>query len=186
MAADEQKTETTQTEETKSGKVVFETQEDFDSVIQNRLAKERSKYSDYEQTKAELEKLRQTQKEREEAEMSELQKAQKALEDTQNQVLELEQFRTKWAAHEEELGNQVEKASADLSEEQKELVSAVPLDKRMALINQLKASAKQAPDGAYNGGSIPRSQNANELFEVRRKYGVRSVEYKKALAKYNS
>jgi len=39
--AEEQKPETTETEQTKSGQVVFNSQEDFDAVISRRLAKEK-------------------------------------------------------------------------------------------------------------------------------------------------
>lgn len=84
---------TTTTEETnEQGKETakeFEaitSQEDFDKAIQARIARERAKYSDYEEIKAKAEKLA----EFEESQKTEAQKAQDRLEAAEKRAVELE------------------------------------------------------------------------------------------------
>ena len=60
--SDETKTESHTEDFEKSGKVVFESQDQLDSLIQSRLAKEKRKYKDYDSVKSELEELRQKEK----------------------------------------------------------------------------------------------------------------------------
>ena len=189
--AEEQKPETPQTEETKSGKVVFESQEDFDAVIMRRLSKEREKFSDYEPTKAELEKLRQEKKEREEAELTESEKLKKQLQEKDDQIANLIIYKDKQEEWERRETEKIEQAMADLSDEDKDLVVSLPLDKRMAMINKLNPSNFEKPKSPtekpfkFTNEKVPTAQ---EYLKIREEYGPESIEARRAreLIKQNS
>ena len=181
--AEEQKTETPQTEEIKSGKVVFESQADFDAVISRRLSKEREKFSDYDSLKEELEKVRQAQKEREEKEMTESQKLQLRVDELKSQITDLEkhkEWRDNWERQETE---KIEKAMEDLSDEDKELVNSLPLDKRMIMVNKLskpETQPKTTPTNKafkFDDNHIPTTE---EYMKIRTEYGVTSPQAIKA------
>jgi len=173
--SEETKTETTQTEETKSGKVVFESQEDFDAVLTRRLAKEREKYKDYDSLKSDLDKLIQEKKERENEELSEVEKLKKQLEEKDNQIADLKihkDWRDGWERREAE---KIDKAMADLSDEDKELVNDLPLEKRMIMVNKLKSEDVKHPQtGKFvKGERVPTTE---EYMGIRAQYGPQSPE----------
>lgn len=66
-------------------------QEDFDKAIQARLARERAKFSDYDEVKAKADKLAEI----EDAQKSEAQKQQEALEKAQRELAELTVAKTR-------------------------------------------------------------------------------------------
>lgn len=185
--AEEQKTETTQTEETKPGKVVFNSQEDFDAVISRRLSKEREKYSDYDDIKSELEKVRQEKKEREEKEMTESEKLKKQLEEKDSQIADLsvyKDWRDEWERRETA---KIDEAMKEFSDEDKDLINELPLDKRMVMVDKLrsKSASKTPPDTGKNfidGKPVP---TAEELMKIRVEHGPSSLTYRQAAALYN-
>ena len=181
--AEEQKTATTQTEETKSGKVVFESQEDFDAVISRRLTKEREKFSDYNDVKSNLETLLQEKKEREEAELTEAEKLKKQLEAKDGEIANLIIFKDKheeWELREKE---KIEQAMTDLQDDDKDLINALPLDKRIAMINKLKPSDEHKPvpptekSFKFQNEKVP---TPDEYMKIRMEYGPSSIEARKA------
>ena len=66
------------------------TQEELDAILGERLARERKKFSDYDDVKAEVERLRKEEQKRAEAEMSEVEKAQAKLQQIQEEKSALE------------------------------------------------------------------------------------------------
>ena len=153
MSDDSKKPDTTPTDETLSGKVTFNTQADFDAVIQNRLAKEKAKYSDYDETKEQLATLKAKQDERDKAEMSELEKANAERDEIKLQNEELTSQNTKYKEQQEarDIAEQekIEKASADLTDPQKVIVNNLPLYNRMDAITEF---TNNAPGGMSGGG----------------------------------
>jgi len=181
--AEEQKTETTQTEETKSGKVVFESQEDFNAVITRRLAKEREKFADYEPTKAELEKLRQEKKEREEADLSESEKLKNQIKEKEDLIASLTIYKDKQEEWERRETEKIEQAMQDLSDEDKDLVGSLPLDKRMSMISKLNPSNLEKPNPPTSKSFKIRDDKVptpQEYMNIRMEYGPGSPEARKA------
>ena len=179
--AEEQNTETTQTEEIKSGKVVFNSQEDFDAVISRRIAKEREKFKDYEDLKSELDKVRQEKKEREEKELTESEKLKQQLEEKESKIAELtlhKDWHDNWERQETE---KIEKAMEGLAEEDIELVNSVPLEKRMKMIEKLKVpDSRPGPQTGkiyIDNKPVPTPE---EAMKIRTEYGPNSLEYRRA------
>lgn len=180
--AEEQTTETTQTEETKSGQVIFNSQEDFDAVITRRIAKEREKFSDYDDVKSELEKVRQAEKERVEKELTDSEKLKKELEEKESQIADLsvhKDWHEEWERRETE---KIEKAMDEFSDDDKDLVNALPLDRRMIMIEKLSSkdtsiASPQTGKSYFNGQPVP---TPKEAMEIRTKFGADSLEYRQA------
>lgn len=87
-------TEEQNNEQVKPAESKFEaitSQEDFDKAIQARLARERAKFSDYDELKAKADRLAQI----EESQKSEAQKQQEALEKAQRELAELTVAKTR-------------------------------------------------------------------------------------------
>lgn len=183
--ADEQKTDD-RTDDDKSGKVVFDSQEDFDAVIKRRLDKERDKYRDYDTVKSELEDLRQKQKEREDAELSELDKLKKQNEETTGKLTEYEQKLKDYEEAEEKrkaaLLEKVEDQMKDLDDGQKTLVDQMPLDGKLDLIAQLKSQKKEA--GSWGKGSSGDELSLEYIQELKEKFGAASPQFREAYGKY--
>lgn len=176
--ADEHKTET-QTEETKDGQVVFNSQADFDAVVKSRLAREAAKYADYDETKAQLEKLANEKKEREEMELSELEKANKTIEELNNAISELSPYKEKEILRIKSVEEKVAKivSESDLTDSDKELVNNISdPDGKLALINRLTENKQQPPSGGYNGGASGQKRTTQEMNELRVKDPVKFKE----------
>jgi len=140
--------------------VVFNSQADFDAVIQNRLAKEKAKYTDYDTTKDELEKLRQEKKERDELELSELDKAKKQAEESKLEIDRLKTFETKDIERTKKLEESFDKKldESDLSDEEKDLFTGLPVEKKIPLLEKVIASKTVTPPssaGKYPGVGEP-------------------------------
>lgn len=163
--SDETQTETTQTSETKEGAVVFQSQADFDAVIQRRLAKEKEKFADYDNLKGTVEKLQQEKEEREQAEMSELDKARAALEDAKGQVEQLGEYKTKVEQFETSLREQNLKAMEGWPEEDQELVLKLPLVDQPAAIKRL-SNESAAAESAGSRGRVTGSKTVKEIYEM--------------------
>ena len=135
--------ETVKTTETQTQEKMVP-QAEVDRIMSQRLAREKEKFSDYEDIKKKAETLEAEKKQREEAELTENEKLKKDLEEAQRKAdeiaLEKEQlskFKTDWEERETE---KVNKAMEDLSEDVKEEINSLPLEKRMFFINQLKGT----------------------------------------------
>ena len=182
MSDDSKKPDTTPTDETLSGKVTFNTQADFDAVIQNRLAKEKAKYSDYDETKEQLATLKAKQDERDKAEMSELEKANAERDEIKLQNEELTSQNTKYKEQQEarDIAEQekIEKASESLTDSQKVIINNLPLYNRMDAVNEF---TNNAPGGMSGGGKsikgnvltpaeimkLPQEQRMKEYAKIR-------------------
>lgn len=180
--SDETKTENSQ-EETKTAEVTF-TQEDVDKIVQDRLAREKSRYKDYDEIKRQLGTLLSEKKEREEAELSESQRLARDIEKLKAEKKELEAhklWRESWEAQETE---KINNAMEGFEDEDKELVNSLPLDKRISMINKLKSAKTQgSPLGDkavfMEKERVPTFEEAQEL---KKKYGTGSAQYKNALS----
>ena len=184
--SDETKTEvaTPAAEET-GGKVVFDSQEDFNAVIERRIAKERKKYEDYESVQAELQKLREAEEKRKQAELSQVEKIQKELEEKSKTLAELEKDREWRLAWEEKEAARIEVAMDGLTDQQKEIVTELPLERRMDAVNQFKPANNPANVNINKGGRSgdPAIPSSDELAEIKAKYGTTSLQYQSALKK---
>ena len=165
--ADELKTETTQTDENNSGQVVFNTQADFDAVIQNRLAKEKAKYTDYDETKAQLETLRAKEEERRTEAMSELEKAQAERDSFKTKFEEVsltaEGLQTKQDERDEAEKIKIETSLEGLDDIQKNLINQLPLYSRMGAIEQFKPTK---PNGTGGNGKGARTDGVLSIEEI--------------------
>lgn len=147
-------------------------QEEVNQIVAQRLQRESAKYSDYDQIKANYEKLQAADKERQEAEMDEVEKlkAQSAEKDALIKDLQAhKEWRENWTKSETEA---IEKEMEGLSDEQKTLVRDLTLDKRRALIGQFKASAAQPKGASFgkNGGGIDFDKPASSRKELDEKF----------------
>lgn len=144
--ADEQKT-VSPTLETTEGKVTFNSQADFDAVIQRRLSKVKEQYADYDETKAKLEQLIQAQTERDNKELTELQKLQKEAEEAKKQTDELKTYKDKLISYETA---QAEKfntlmVESEFTDAQMARVNKLPLTDREDMIKDLVAAKQLTP-----------------------------------------
>jgi DNA repair exonuclease SbcCD ATPase subunit len=182
--ADEPKPVAEPTEPKDSGKIVFDTQEDFDAVIQRRVAKVQSKYQDYDTIQAELVKLREAEQKRKEAELTELDKYKKQIEAKDARIAELEphlEWRKSW---EEKEAERAESAMDGLTDKQKDIVRKLPLEERMDAINEFKPVNTANVNTSKGGRSVdPTVPSHDELMEIKFKYGINSVQYREALKK---
>ncbi len=153
------------------------TQEEIDRIIGQRIGREKEKYADYDSIKQEAETLKVKIKEREEAELSELEKSKQRQEELEKEVEKHKvntDWRDKWTVDETA---KIEKEMEDLTEDQKELIVSLPLDKRTSAIGQFKASTPGSPDGSKGGPSFKTEITQQRLIEHRMKHGE-NEEYK--------
>ena len=120
------------------------TQDEVDRIVQQRLSREAGKYGDYDQIKANLEKLQAAEQKRKEAEMSDLEKAQAALTAKDEEIKSLGQYKERWEAWEKTEADAIEEAAKDLPESQRNIVNALPLNQRRAAINEFKSTETPA------------------------------------------
>jgi hypothetical protein len=148
------------------------TQEDLDRVVAQRLTREREKYADYDEVKKRAETLEAEEKKRKEAELSENGKLKILLDEKESQILELskhKKWRDEWNTAQ---GEKINEAIKDFSEEDKDLVLSLPLEKRMAMVQKL--SGAQNITGPNTGKMITSSDKVptdKEYMEMRTKFG---------------
>ena len=163
------------------------TQDDVDRIVKDRLARETSKFSDYEDLKKKADTLEAEKKKREEEELTENERLKKQLEEKDGIITELnshKEWRANWETKEAE---SIEKEMDGLTDEQKELVNSLPLEKRRIAVLQFKSSlGKKAPgdmkgDGKRKIDGVP---TLEELDELKRTYGANSVKFREAYKVY--
>jgi hypothetical protein len=152
MSEETKKAETTETEQKKSGEsqetqeekkpVIFESQEDYNKSLGRRLEQERAKFADYDTVKSELETLRQKEKEREEQELTEQEKLKNQIVEKENEIKKLQEHKLWRDEYEKNEKAKVDSAIEGFSDEDKELVQALPLDKQMTMVNKLNAKTE--------------------------------------------
>ena len=182
--ADEQKTEVT---ETSTQEKTF-TQAEVDRLISQRLEREKSKFTDYDEVKKKAETLEAKIKEREEAEMSELEKIKKQSDDYKKEIEQLsvhKEWRTNWEEQEKESINAL---MEDFEEDTKEIINALPLEKRRTAIAKFKASSSNPNPSTEKGikkksGDIP---TLEEVQALRKEKGVGHPDYRKAYQVYQN
>lgn len=159
-------------------------QAEIDRIIEQRLARERAKYVDYDKIKSKAEELEQKLREKEEAEMSELEKARKRAEELEAEKASLLTYKEKLEKINQRLEEKVNEALTEIDESDRELVLQLPLESRMDLINRLKAKAANA-SGIYPGkGAAPEgTMTVDQIMEIRDKYGAGSRQYLEAIRK---
>lgn len=126
-------------------------------------------------------------KERIEAEMTEIEKLKKQIGDYEesNTSITTERDSLKAAIDKinEQMAEKVEKEMEGLSDEQKKVIQALPLEMQLDGISQFKQiDPKPGEWGKSERTTIKENLTAAEAFEIRDKYGTNSPEYKKALA----
>lgn len=146
-------------------------QAEVDSLIKQRLGREQSKFSDYDDVKKQLETLQAKEKERLEAELTESEKLKKQIDELSLKFDELtleketlSKFKTDW---EEEETVKVEKAMEGLDEDVKAQINDLPLNKRMFFIEKLKG--EKPPSGEWSKTSRSEVITIEAIMEKKRK-----------------
>ena len=159
------------------------TQEELDRIVAARVAREKEKLTEYEKLKEEHAKLLEEKKQREEAEMTELERAKKEREELEAKMKQLEeeanQFKTKWQQHEEKLKEQIEKELEGLTENQQNIINALPLESRLDAIREFKQTKPKS--GEWGKGSPGEGvKSLDEINEMKARGDIRwREEYKK-------
>ena len=182
--ADEPKTDVL-TPEPKQVDKTF-TQSELDTIIKDRLARETSKFSDYEDVKKKAETLAAKIKEREDAELSEIDKVKKQHEETLVQ-LDIHKKDTEWRiSWETKEAEAIEKDMEDLTDNQKTIVNGLPLESRRLAVSEFKASSASPNPDSTKGVHIKQFgiPTLPEVTALRDKYGAASKEYRDAYRKY--
>lgn len=186
--ADEQAQSTEQQQEAK-----VLTQEQVDKIVSERLARERSKYADYDTVKSELEKLASEKKQREEAKKLEegkyqelLSEKEKLIAEREERIAALTEKATKydsWLISEEE---RIAASMDDLDDADKDIINSVPLEKRMAAIQRLKAASETrlTPPGGRGNTRTTGTPDFAEVEAIKVKFGANSPQWKKAYQAY--
>lgn len=86
-------------------------------------------------------------KERAELEMTDLEKANSTIATKDEEIADLNSYKDKWTLHEESLKAIIEEEIKDFSDDDKSLVTSLPLDKQMMMVGKLKTPSA-APEGA--------------------------------------
>ena len=133
------------------------TQEELDRIIAQRLAREKEKISELDSIKSEYEKLLKEKEEREKAEMTELERAKKELEELNEKYgqaeKEKQQYEERLKSWETKQLERIEKEMEGLSDSQKAIVNALPLEQRLDAINEFKTASPKA--GEWGKGGKP-------------------------------
>jgi len=141
--ADEPKTETTVTAE--AGKVVFDTQEQFNDVIEARLARERKKYADYEDLRKKADTLEAEIAKRKEAELTEVEKIKKERDELQLELETIKPYQEKWEGYEKQMDEKIEKEAEGIDETQRTILDSISdRQRKMDYLSQVKGP-KNAP-----------------------------------------
>ena len=162
-------------------------QSEVDRIVSQRLAREKERFSDYEELKKKAETLEAKIKEREEAELTELQKLQKERDDLKAQfettTEELGKYKSTVEEIEEQTRAKVAEASEGLTDAQKTIIESLPLNKQLDAISQFKSVKPSSGDWgkvAHTGdkATFEAAQAAAE------KYGQHSAQFRKAYKAY--
>jgi hypothetical protein len=179
--ADEPKT----TETPEGGKVVFDSQADLDAIIERRLAREKAKYADYDQTKETLDKLLQEKKQRDEKDLSEQEKLKSELEGLKAEKEELKAYKVKIEEIEKKTMESVAKKIEELklSEDDINIIKSLPLDMQLSAITRITGEDKPKT-GIWGKGKNPTEElTAREVYALRLEHGASSPVYLAALNK---
>ena len=163
-----------------------ETPEDLQNSLSAARRRETEASKKLEETTARLQALEAKEKEREEAELSEIDKARKALEDANKTIADLEahkQWRTEWETKEAEA---ITAEMDGLTDSQKGIVEALPLDQRRVAITEFKG-AKPSKGGSFGmktgkDGTL----SVGQITEMAKEKGYNHPDVKAAYAKLRS
>jgi len=182
--SDETKTEVT--EPSNQEKMI--PQSEVDRIISQRLARDKDKYSDYDDIKSQLETLQAEKKEREEAALSASEKLQKSLDEVNLTLSNVKKERDEAKKFKEdfeaELQVKIDIEKEGLSDSQKSIIEGLPLLKQMDAINEFKNIKLPPGEWGKGGRDKTTASSAKELHEIRKQYGAHSPQYKKALDAY--
>jgi len=142
--ADEPKTETTPTP-AEGGKVVFDSQEAFNDVIEARLARERKKFADYEDIRKKAETLEAEIAKRKEAELTEIEKIKKERDELQLELESVKPYQEKWEGYEKQMDEKIEKEAEGIDEVQRTILDSISdRQRKLDYLSQVKGP-KNAP-----------------------------------------
>lgn len=149
-------------------------QAEVDRLISQRLEREKSKFSDYEDLKNQVATLTTEKKEREEAEMTELEKQKRLNEEYQAEIEKHKvntEWRTNWEAQEEESINAL---MTELDDDTKDIINALPLEKRRAAVAKFNASSNNPPPSTEKGvtGKSADMPTIEDVRVAREKWGA--------------
>lgn len=181
--ADEPKPENTAGAGGETGTPKVFNQDELDRIVSERLNREKAKYADYDDLRKQVETLAAEKKKRDEKEMTELEKTKAALQEKETVLADLQKDREWRKQWEEKEAASIEKDMANLTEGQKAIVIALPLEQRRLAIAEFQQSVLRGPH-AGKGGHIDGIPTLDELNDIRAKYGSSSQRWKDAYLKY--
>jgi len=159
------------------------TQEDVNKFVAERAARVKAQYADYDEVKKQAETLAAEKKKREDSELSELEKVNKELERIRAENAELAKDKQWRSDYEKREAERIEVLMKDLDEVQKDIVQSLPLEKRAIAIEQYTKSTPGSPEGGKGGKTNFNELGHDDLSEIKRKYGLSSLQYREALKK---
>lgn len=187
--ADEHKTEQTgntgQQTDTANGQVF--TQDEVNRIVSERLARERAKFVDYDEVKKTAETLAAEKKQREEKELVEQNKWKELVEQREKELEALKPKAERYDAWQTAEAQRIEKELEGLSDTQKTIVNALPLEQRMAAISEFKASTDTRRPGvpAHKGGKGSNgAPTIEDVEEAAKTYGHGSATWREVYGKY--
>jgi DNA repair exonuclease SbcCD ATPase subunit len=153
------------------------TQDEVNRIIAERLERERKKYADYEDLRKKAETLEAEKRQREEKELLEQKKYEELLKQREEELQRLKSVAEKYEQWQKQEQERIEKEMESLTETQKAIVNALPLEQRLQAINEFKSSTAAKPGitpmkgGKVDGFEVrPKSQEeVDKLFEAWRK-----------------
>lgn len=156
------------------------TQEEVNKIIAERLAREKSKFSELEQKAKELETLQAKIKEAEEAKLKEKAEWKELAEKHEAKIKELEPFKANWEAWQQAETERIEKMIEDakLTDDDKALVTKLPLEDRRAMVERLTASnaeRRHTPDGKGGGSPPQKISNQKDLDAAFKEFRKKSI-----------
>jgi len=133
-----------------------------------------------------LDALEAKEKERVEAEMSEIEKLQAKIGEYETQfksaVEERDDYKSKIDAINDRLKEKVEKEVEGLTDDQKSIIDALPLERRLDAISQFKAVDPKS--GNWGKGNITGAMSYEKVEEIKAKFGPASAEFRQAYEAY--
>jgi phosphoglycerate-specific signal transduction histidine kinase len=147
-------------------------QDELDAIINRRFAKYKGIEEELQAIKAEREKLAQQEKERTEKELAEQNKWKELADQRELEIAklndELTPFKERWEAHESAIKKEIDKLKKDLSDDQKDLLEGLDVEKQMKLIQQFKGSESSGPGiKPSQGGKMDGVKTIEEITKMR-------------------
>lgn len=147
------------------------TQSQLEEIIGERLARERKKYSDYDELKAQLEAKQKEEEERKKAEMTEIERLKAEKEELAKKYEMTEKEKAEYqkkidairAKTEEKVNSQLE----GLTESQKKIVTKLPLEDRLDAIAEFKATKKPGEWGKGTAGESSANSFKDRLLKAK-------------------